>query len=232
MPAEPVSAIATSLAGEGNSPTATRMSCGFPCLTTRMTTVVPMALEETVSTTSVAVSILLAVDARDHVTGLQPGAGGGAPLGDLGHEGAFFEDCRPEPLLPPRAGSRRRRRRGPEIRIAHVPAGEQRARDSVASSMGMANPYAPPGPVLMRVLIPTTSPSRLTSGPPELPGLNHGVRLDIGPHAASRHLHVSPDVALAAHDTGRDILIETERAPDCQNPVADLEIVGVPAWRP
>ncbi len=37
--------------------------------------------------------------------------------------------------------------------------------------MGIANPYAPPGPVLMRVLMPTTSADRFTSGPPELPGL-------------------------------------------------------------
>jgi len=36
---------------------------------------------------------------------------------------------------------------------------------------GIANPYAPPAPTWISVLTPTTSPSRLTSGPPELPGL-------------------------------------------------------------
>ena len=68
--------------------------------------------------------------------------------------------------------------------------------------------------MLICVLTPMTSPSRFTSGPPELPGIDLGVRLDVAAHERTRHLGAMPSGgALATDDSGRDRLIDAERLP-------------------
>ena len=65
------------------------------------------------------------------------------------------------------------------------------------------------------------------SGPPELPGIDRGVRLD--ERLVFRDPHV---VALGGrYDAGRHRMVEPERAPDCQHPVADLKLLGISPLR-
>ena len=77
------------------------------------------------------------------------------------------------------------------------------------------------------VLIPTTSPRVLISGPPELPGLMAAsvwiIWTEVPAHALERD--VAPHVG---HDADRHAVVaEAERVADGHHPLADLELVGV-----
>ena len=77
------------------------------------------------------------------------------------------------------------------------------------TAMGMANPivFAPP---MMAVLTPITSPRRLKSGPPELPGLidasvcRKSLYTELGPSARSLALMI-PEVTVACRPNGSPI---------------------------
>ncbi len=70
--------------------------------------------------------------------------------------------------------------------------------------------------------MPTTSPFRLNSGPPELPGLIGTSVWMNGTRFSLRQL-----APLGADDAGGDRVLQAERLADRGHPFADLELVGI-----
>jgi hypothetical protein len=67
--------------------------------------------------------------------------------------------------------------------------------------------------------MPTTSPFKLKSGPPELPGIHRDVGLDEG------HIGVRGQIApFGADDSRRHRVLESERRADGRHPFADLQL--------
>ena len=93
----------------------------------------------------------------------------------------------------------------------------------MAWSTGTAKPMPslPPELLAMAVLMPIARPSPSASGPPELPGVDRGVRLD----EVMQLAHLGGDrAAECAHDAGGHRLAEAERAPDGDRRLADLHV--------
>ena len=81
--------------------------------------------------------------------------------------------------------------------------------------------------MLISVLIPTTSADRLTSGPPELPGL---ILASVWMYWRTRPPDICTwraDLAQAADDAGRDGLIEAQRAADGEHPLTHVELLRI-----
>ena len=76
---------------------------------------------------------------------------------------------------------------------------------------------------MIAVLMPTTCPARLISGPPGVPGIDRRVGLD--ERLVFRDPHVVP--LGRRDDAGGDGMVEAERAADGQHPVADVELVRI-----
>ena len=87
-------------------------------------------------------------------------------------------------------------------------------------------PSFPPELLAMAVFMPITSPRRLISGPPLLPGIDRGVGLqkvlilDVG-----AQLQVAP--AFGADDAKRHRMAQAEGAADGQHEVADFDVVAI-----
>ena len=94
---------------------------------------------------------------------------------------------------------------------------------TMLAGMAKPMPFEPPEREKIAVLMPTSSPLRSTSAPPELPGIDRGVGLD-------EELVVG-DADLRARqrrdDAVRHRLPDAERIADGEHQVADLQLVGI-----
>ena len=86
----------------------------------------------------------------------------------------------------------------------------------------MPTPSKPPDRLLMAELTTTTSPVKFTSGPPELPGINGRIRLDVV--VVRIHVEVS---TLGANDAFGDRPTKPNGPPNRQYAVADLGLAAI-----
>ena len=167
-----------------------------------------------------------AVHLQDHVVGCEPGGGGRRVGIDRFHQ-------RPAgPVQPQLQGVGRLERWPPAAcpgsRAATLPCSSSCRITRLTRLIGMlkATPLLLPLCEAMAVLMPMTSPSRLTSGPPLEPGIDGRVGLQEvldADGAAQADL-----AALAgADDAVRHRLVQAERAADGQHPLADADAVAV-----
>ena len=73
--------------------------------------------------------------------------------------------------------------------------------------------------------MPITSPQRLSSGPPELPGIDR--RVGLNQRLGQRQRRLRQDAIDAADDAARDGLIQTERIADGDHVFAGTQPIGV-----